>query len=68
MAGKANVDDTHGRVQVYNVQRYYSNQRLKPNRKRGHGYGIRYLSFSILKGCHDYSKNRKKVFNPEGVT
>ncbi|GAB63591.1 hypothetical protein KSU1_D0282 [Candidatus Jettenia caeni] len=46
----------------------YSDQRLKPDRKRYHDYGIRYLSFSIPKGCHDDSKNRKKVFNPEGVT
>ncbi|TLD41070.1 MAG: hypothetical protein JETT_2679 [Candidatus Jettenia ecosi] len=28
------------------------------------------LSFSCLipQGCHDYRKNRKKPFNPEGMT
>ncbi|TLD40858.1 MAG: hypothetical protein JETT_2877 [Candidatus Jettenia ecosi] len=29
-------------------------------------YGV--FSFSISKRCYDYSKSRKKSFNPEGVT
>ncbi|TLD43091.1 MAG: hypothetical protein JETT_0526 [Candidatus Jettenia ecosi] len=42
----------------------YSDQRLKPNRKRYHDYGIRYRSFSIPKGWYDYGNNRKKGFQP----